>query len=55
MLETGFALRPLTALVIGEGTAGFGRDAAGWPDQPVAAWRMSSSGTGWQRCLARLW
>jgi hypothetical protein len=49
LLETGFVLRPLTALMVDEGAAGFGREAEGWPDQPVEAWRMSSYELFWHQ------
>jgi hypothetical protein len=49
--ETGFAVRPLTALVIGGGTAGFGREADDWPDEPVQAWRMSSYELYWYQLV----
>ncbi|TDD58014.1 hypothetical protein E1263_20880 [Kribbella antibiotica] len=51
LLETNFAMRPLTALEVREGTAGFGREAEGWPSEPVEAWRMSCYELFWHQLV----
>ncbi|TCC32042.1 hypothetical protein [Kribbella speibonae] len=51
LLQSNFSLRPLTALEVSEGTAGFGREPGGWPDEPIEAWRMSSFELYWHQLV----
>jgi hypothetical protein len=38
-------------LVVSEGTAGFGREADGWLDEPVEVWRMSTFELYWRQLV----